>query len=307
MVVNQSSLTALVTGATGFVGSHLISRLVSIGWQVHIIIRPNSKLQLLESVRDRITIHTHDGTTEDLFRIMESAKPTVVFHLASLFLAQHTPEDIVPMLQSNITFATQLVEAMVAQKIYYLINTGTSWQHYENKEYSPVCLYAATKQAFEAIIQFYIETTPLQVITLKLFDTYGQNDPRQKLFALLEKTANQKERLAMSPGEQLIELVHIDDVIDAYIMALERLLSGEVLGHEKYQVSTGSPIKLKEIVEVYEQETGTNLPIQWGGRPYRPREVMVPWDQGKLLPGWTTKVSIREGIRKIKGIVKPAS
>ncbi|MBE9224571.1 NAD(P)-dependent oxidoreductase [Phormidium sp. LEGE 05292] len=307
MVANQSSLTALVTGATGFVGSHLISRLVSIGWQVHIIIRPNSKLQLLESVRDRITIHTHDGTTEDLFRIMESAKPTVVFHLASIFLAQHTPEDIAPMLQSNITFATQLVEAMVAQKIYYLINTGTSWQHYENKEYSPVCLYAATKQAFEAIIQFYIETTPLQVITLKLFDTYGQNDPRQKLFALLEKTANQKELLAMSPGEQLIELVYIDDVIDAYILALERLLSGKVQGHEKYQVSTGSPIKLKEIVEVYEQETGTNLPIQWGGRPYRPREVMVPWNQGKLLPGWKTKISIREGIRKVKGSVKPAS
>ncbi|MFB2921978.1 MULTISPECIES: NAD-dependent epimerase/dehydratase family protein [Aerosakkonema] len=299
MVAKQSSNTALVTGATGFVGSHLTHRLVADGWQVHIIMRPNSMLQQLERLQDKIVIHTHDGTTEGLFDIFKSFKPKVVFHLASLLLAQHKPEDIAPMLESNITFGTQLIEAMVAHKVYHLINTGTSWQHYENKNYSPVCLYAATKQAFEAIVQFYVETTPLQVISLKLFDTYGPQDTRNNLFTLIEKIARQKELLPMSPGEQLIELVYIDDVVDAYLVAAERLENKEVKGHETYEVSTGSPLKLKEIIEVYEQETGVNLPIQWGGKPYPPREVMVPWNKGALLPGWRAKVGIREGIRRI--------
>ncbi|MCL1470567.1 NAD-dependent epimerase/dehydratase family protein [Argonema antarcticum] len=300
MVAKQSSNIALVTGATGFIGSHLTHQLVELGWRVHIVIRPSSTLGHLQRLRDSIAIHTHDGTTEGLFAIVEAVRPTVVFHLASLCLAQHTPADILPMLESNISFATHLVEAMVAHQIYYLVNTGTSWQHYENKEYSPVCLYAATKEAFEAILQFYIETTPLQVITLKLFDTYGPNDPRENLFTLLEKTAKYSKQLAMSPGEQLIELVYVDDVVDAYIVAASRLQSKEVQGHEKYEVSTGSPLKLKEIVEVYEQETGRKVAIKWGGRPYRNREVMVPWNKGALLPGWKAKVGIREGIRRIQ-------
>ena len=63
-----------------------------------------------------------------------------------------------------------------------LVNTGTSWQHYENKDYSPVNLYAATKQSFEAILQYYVEVASLKAITLKLFETYGLDDPRPNFF-----------------------------------------------------------------------------------------------------------------------------
>ena len=69
-------------------------------------------------------------------------------------------------MSSNITFGTQLVEAMVANGCYQFVNTGTSWQHYENDEYNPVNLYAATKQAFEDILRYYVETSALRVITL---------------------------------------------------------------------------------------------------------------------------------------------
>jgi nucleoside-diphosphate-sugar epimerase len=300
MVANHLAKIALVTGATGFVGSRLTQRLVKDNWQVHIIVRPTSSWQPLESIKGKINIHIHDGTTEELLDIFAQAKPSIVFHLASLFLAQHTSTDIVPMMQSNITFPTQLLEAMIKHQVYCLVNTGTSWQHYENKDYSPVCLYAASKQAFEAILQFYWETTPLNAITLKLFETYGKNDPRKKLLSLLEKTAKQKEVLAMSPGEQLIDIVYIDDVIDAYLMAAERLLSGKVNDYEEYKVSTELPLKLKEFVEIYQEEIGVNLPIQWGGRPYRPREVMIPWNKGVLLPGWKAKIEIREGINKVQ-------
>lgn len=289
---------ALITGGTGFIGAHLVKRLVADGWDAHVIIRPGSRMDSLGEIVNKFTVHEHNGTTEGMFEIVKESSPHVVFHLASLFLAQHQANDIEQMVNSNILFATQLVEAMTAQGVYKLINTGTSWQHYENRNYSPVNLYAATKQAYESILQFYIETNHLKVITLKLHDTYGPNDPRSKLFTLLRKVAKEQVSLAMSPGEQLLDLVFIDDVVDAFMIAADRIDTNDVHQHGIYSVSSGKPIKLRELVSTYCKIIGKSLPIEWGGKPYRKREVMSPWNNGEWLAGWRPKVELEEGIRK---------
>jgi len=297
----MKATTVLLTGASGFIGSHLTRHLVRLNYDVHIIVRPTSNLEILEDCRDRMTLHEHDGSTPGMFRIVETAKPTVVFHLASLFLAQHQPQDIEPLIRSNLTFATQLLEAMVANQIPYFVNTGTAWQHFNQEDYNPVCLYAATKQAFEAILNFYLETSNLKAITLKLPDTYGPKDPRKKLFSLLQRTAKSQTPLAMSPGEQLIDLVYIDDVIRTFALAAERLINGKVARDESYSVTSGTPIPLRELVQRYREVTGKTLDIQWGERPYREREVMQPW-QGNVLPGWNPQVDLEKGIKRLEGI-----
>lgn len=299
---NAKEKIALVTGATGFVGSHLVRRLIKDLWNVHIIIRPQSNLKLIQDVLNKLTIYTFDGTTDCMFKITATSKPNIVFHLASLFIVEHQPKDLESLIRSNILFGIQLVEAMTKNKLYNLINTGTYWQHYNNEDYNPVNLYAATKQAFEVILRYYLETTPLKVITLKLFDTFGPNDPRPKLFNLLKKAAKEGSTLIMSPGEQLIDIVYIDDVIEAYIIAANRLLNNKVDKYEEYSVSSGNPIKLKDLVEIYQQVIGRRLSIKWGGRPYRSREVMVPWNRGKVLKEWKPKVSLVEGIKKIEDV-----
>ena len=289
---------ALVTGGTGFIGSNLIAGLLAKGWVVHAIVRSRADLKALAGSAGTIQLHEHDGSTEGLVGILAEAKPDVVFHLASLFLSAHAPKDIVSLIQSNVLFSTQLLEAMIESGANNLINTGTSWQHYQNQACSPVNLYAATKQAFDAILQYYVEAKGLKAITLKLFDTYGPNDPRPKLFHLLEKVASTQERLEMSPGEQLIDLVYIDDVLAAYLLAAERLLLNKVGHQETYVITSGNPIKLKDLVEVYSRVIGKPLPVVWGSRPYRPREVMVPWHNGEILPGWEPKVSLAAGIAR---------
>ncbi len=291
--------TILLTGGTGFIGSNLALRLITEGWDVHLIIRPNSNLTPIQKIKDNIQLHLHNGTYENMAEIIESVKPLVVIHLASLFIAQHSSQDIDNLIESNITFGTQLLEAMVKSNINYLINTGTSWQHFENKDYSPVCLYAATKQAFEDILQFYTETTDLKQITLKLFDTYGPNDPRPKLFTLLNKVAMEQQPLAMSAGEQLIDIVYIDDVIEAFIVGLNLLLEDKITINTSYAISSGKPIPLKELVQIYSTIIGKYLPIEWGKRPYRPREVMLPWNKGPALPNWKAQVNLEAGIKKL--------
>ncbi len=287
---------ALVTGGTGFVGSNLCRRLVRDDWKVHLIATPNDSSALLDDIRDQLQIHVHDGSADNMSSIMAITKPDVVFHLASLFLSEHAANDIDRLIVSNVLFGTQLLDAMAAHGITRFVNTGTSWQHYGNEAYSPVNLYAATKQAFEDILLYYVEAKGVQAITLKLFDTYGPNDPRPKLFHLLEKLAYEGTSLAMSPGKQIIDLAHVSDVVAAFEVAAHRLVQTHVVGHEGYAISSDTPMSLQAVVETFERVLGRKLAIEWGGKPYRAREVMTPWDKGQRLPGWKPAVPLEAGI-----------
>lgn len=261
--------------------------------------RPSSKMSLINDITDKINIHIHDGTTEGMMKIIEKARPEVVFHLASKFTAKHQESDVKPLISSNILFGTQLVEAMSRNKIKYLINTGTAWQHYKNDEYNPVCLYSATKQAFENILKYYTEAEKLKVVTLKLFDTYGPNDPRPKIMNLLKKVGESEEELSMSPGEQYMDLVYIDDIVEAFFRSVDIIKNRPNITQESYAVTSSNPIKLKDLVRIFEKVSGKKLNIKWGDRPYRNREVMVTWDKGKVLDGWKPRINLEDGISKI--------
>ena len=137
----------LITGATGFVGSHLARRLVAEGKDVHILTRATSSLAAIEDIAERLTVHRLGSAnasakvsatnapitasiSEQITNVVTKANPDVVFHLAAMFRAEHASEDIAPMIEANITFTTQLLEGMKQSGVKTLINTGTSWQHY---------------------------------------------------------------------------------------------------------------------------------------------------------------------------------
>ncbi len=292
------SLRAFVTGATGFVGSNIVSKLVQEGWQVDVVTRPSSDLEKLGAFLSRLNVCEYDGDVFTMIDLMERRKPDVVFHVASLFLSDHDAGQIDRLINSNIVFGVHLLEAMSKVGVRDIVNTGTSWEHYNNKHYSPVNLYAATKRAFWDLLQFYVEARGIRAITLKLFDTYGPNDIRPKLLNKLIKGADVKGDFAMSPGKQKIDLVHITDVVEAYMIAAKKLLAGEVEGCRDYFVKTGTSITIQDLVEVVEKKVGKKINVQWGGRPYRDREVMVPAECGEniLDARGHTLVTIENGI-----------
>ena len=292
----SATRVAVVTGATGFVGGCLARRLLADGWETHAIVRPSSDATTLRDALGSGNVHVHDGSTEGLVDILWNVHPEVVFHLASVFVAEHLTDDVDPLIRSNVLFGVQLLEAMTVAGVSTIVNTGTTWQHYEGREYSPVSLYAATKQAFQDILQFYCEARGLRAVTLELPDTYGPDDKRPKLFSLLDRAARSGEILQMSPGEQFLDLLHVDDVVQGYEVAADNLLSGHLPSPSWYRLSSGSPVRLKDVVEVYRQATGRIVNVAWGGRPYRTREVLEPASPVPLLPEWQPCISLKDGL-----------
>ena len=282
----------LLTGGTGFVGRRVIAALLARGDDVAALVRPESR-PTVEGVRPVV----HDGTTQHMVRIIAAERPAVVVHLASTFLVNHVPDDVDALIDSNVRLGLQLLEAMRMAGVRRMVWAGTFWQHCESDAYRPVNLYAATKQAFEDIAAYYIDAEAFAISHLRLFDVYGPGDERPKLMQYLVKCARSDAPLDMTPGEQLLDLVHVDDVAAAFVRAIDRQWAGEAAGGEVFAVSSGRRLTLRELVALLSQINGRPLPVRFGGRPYRPREIMQPWQGAPPVPGWLPHVALEDGLR----------
>jgi nucleoside-diphosphate-sugar epimerase len=302
VVLADATARVLVTGAGGFVGRHLVRRLLAEGRSVHCILKGGEPAEQVPVGFEAASCLYYDGSIESLFDVVEAAEADTVFHLASLFRAQHTTAEVGPLVLSNVLFGTQLLEALarLGQPQVGFVNIGTSWQHFQDADYDPVCLYAATKQAFVDVMRYYVNAEGLRAVTLSFFDTYGADDPRPKLFGLLREAAERETPLAMSPGEQVLDIVHIDDIVEALLTAERLLSSGRIGDAEEFAISSGHRMTLRQVSDVYASATGLTPNIEWGGRPYRTREVMVPWQTGTPLPEWTAKITLEDGLRRLE-------
>jgi nucleoside-diphosphate-sugar epimerase len=295
-----------ITGASGFIGSALCGGLLDAGYEAHAIVRSIEGSERLRGRHPDLFIHTLDSSYQQLNRVLADVKPDAVVHLAALFVPEHRPRDVRPLIESNVLLGAELVESMAGASVGRLLNTGTSWQHFQDQTYLPASLYAATKQAFEAIIKFYVDAYEMSVITLVLSDTYGPNDDRAKLFPALTSAALEGKPLQMSPGEQKLDLVHVDDVVDGYLKALALLLDMPKANERNYQISSGRTVSLRDLVSQYERQLGVRVPVVWGGRTYRAREVMIPWQGGVPIPGWKPKIDLESGLRSLVAAMRAA-
>lgn len=293
-------MNIFITGATGFIGSNLCRHLLKEGYKVHIGLRKESDLSNIEDVKNDLHIYYYTNSIFDLASFFTKESIKGVFHLASCFIAEHKTDQVKRLIDSNILFGTFLLEAMRIAKVKNLINTGTSWQHYDNERYNPVCLYAATKEAFDAIIKYYTECEELSCITLKLFDSYSENDNRPKLINVLNKFAAEGKVLDMSEGEQQINLLHVNDICRGYVNAYELLLKNENNSlNEKYTLAAKEIVTLKKLIAFFNRISPKKITINWGLKPYRKREVMTLWSDFEILPNWEQKISLENGLNKL--------
>ncbi len=291
----------LMTGITGFIGHHLGERLVNDGHEVHAIVRPTSKVHALsENLREKVTFHVHDSENTLLDIVtdlcVENHRPDVVFHLATNFVTAHRFEDIQKLIQSNITFGTELLDAMAANNVLNFVNAGTFEQTIDDN-ISPVNLYAATKDCFEGIVNFYTASRNLKCIGLRLSDTYGADDKSDRLIGRMKKSFDTGETIHLSHVGQLVDLIYIDDAVEAFIAAKKLLAASKYDYCGAYSVGLSRPVTLGEVVKIFEEVSGKKLSVDWGNRYVSTNFRGTP----RFLPNWSPTTALRDGIKKFLG------
>lgn len=282
----------IVTGATGYIGSQLVKALCARGHKVRAIVRSTSDAQPLIDLGSSVSIYRY-GKNETVLAHALEGDISVVFHLATCYIPRHKSSDIAQLIDSNIAFGTHLLEAVSRSTCKTFINASTATQ-YVTQSYSPLSLYAATKQAFEDILTYYTQRYSIGAISLRLPDTYGPSDSRNKVLNLVATAIAEDMNLDMSPGEQEIDLVHIDDVLSGLLRCVEIGCDQGV--HQTYSLTSGNPRPLKVVVEQLNSICESPIAINFGAVPYRTGEIMnvrIPTD---VLPGWSPSVSLEKGL-----------
>ncbi len=199
------------------------------------------------------------------------------------------------MVAANLALGIEVWEAMRQQQIKHAVYLGTLWQRSVDGQPAAPNLYAATKQAFESVLQFYAAIHGMSTVVLLLSDTYGASDRRKKLFWALNQARLKAEALVLSPAEQDIDILHIDDAVRAVAQAavLAQQLAGQ--GQVRHHAATGTRLSLRQLVERYRQLNHGQPELALGQRPYRQGEVMKLW-AAPSLPGWQQSIDLDTGL-----------
>ena len=290
---------AVVTGGTGYIGSNLIKTLLKEDWCISIIADPRFGYSNIEDILSEIEIIEYSGDITILLEWFSVNNPDVVFHLAAAVITDCKPSQIANLIQSYIQFGCEVMEAMLRSSCRNFICTGSYWQNYNSNLYNPVDLYAATKESFEIMCQYYIDRYQYNVISLRLFDVYGENDKRPKLLNKLCQIAGTQQTLDISPGEQMLDLIHISDVCSAYLKTYEYMCNRKFSRVGVFGVCTGKRYKLKDIISLFEKILGKKINVNLGGKSYKEREVMFPILYNSI-PNWLPKIDISEGLARFR-------
>lgn len=290
----------LITGITGYIGSNLARHLLNEN-EVFGLVREPINAKYINDIHHQITLLPYDGSAKQLLKQYKVCKPDLVYHLATYYTGAHHIDVIEDLISSNISLGAYLLEAMSLCGTKNLIYAASIMQHYEGYNYRPLNLYAATKHAFEDLLTYYTDTGIINSGILVLSDTYGPKDERPKILNLIYKASKTHSPIDLSDGSQDYDLVYIDDVIRAFIMAGKQLTSG-IWKNKTFQIFPQEVKSLREVVDLMLDLQRINVTINWGARLPVERTMKHALRIYPPVPGWKAKISLVEGFEKILNI-----
>lgn len=288
----------LVTGGTGFIGSHLVRRLVQDGTKVAIL-TPDEDHERILDVLSQVTVYNIDVRTYGAVRAATAQfGPEVVFHLAAVGVTDPflSPE---LALRINLDGTINVVRAAAEAGAQRIVHTGTSYEYGDlatSGQLDPISPYAASKAAAWAFCRMYHRTMGWPIVCLRLFQVYGPGQ-RGTLIPSAIEAGLAGETFSTTPGEQIRDWTYIDDVVEAYL----RAATAEEIDGETFDIGTGLGTSVREVVEQIfcHLDTGTRPDI--GALSYRPGEVWGvvanPKPAAEQL-AWQAQVPLAEGLER---------
>jgi len=279
----------LVTGATGFLGSHLCRTLVERGHEVLAYRRPASDGSRLGPAEERI--HWIEiAQLEAPFR--QGKAPDAIIHCAALY--GRRGESIPDLIQANTLLPARLHRLACDAGAPLLVHTGTILDPRLNA-------YALSKRQAEEWLR--MAGGPARVVNLKVQHFYGPNDdPCKFVTGLITRCLANEPEIQLTDGRQQRDFIYVEDVVYAIIKLLEDPTCLAAIGDRflDLEVGSGEPVEVRQLVEHIHQLTGSRSSLAFGALPYRPGEPMLTRADTTVLRswGWRPMVSLNEGLQR---------
>jgi len=289
------NINILVTGATGFIGSNLVKKLISSNHEVIACIRKNSNTSQ-DQLPTSVTKVAWDHNT-DLSEQIAELKIDVIIHLATLYSTSEEISDTLQMVDS-ITKTSLNIMSFASKHAIPVVFANSYSTTISNKD-KPGSMYALLKSFDHEIAQYFNDRFSLRSIELSFFDTYGPNDNRKKFLTELIRSLISGEEFLASGGKQLIDLTHVDDICAAIEIAIREITSSGFESMKSYSVGSQNPITLQNLAKIVHEATGVQPRVTWGAKPYRKYELFEYKLTYDLIPNWSPKKLLHIGIQEI--------
>lgn len=297
-------MKVLVTGGAGFIGSHLVDRLVQEGHDVVVV--DNLSTGKRKNVNRAATFYKADIQSTRLERVFRNERPSVIMHLAAQMNVRRSVED--PMFDANVNILGTLnvIEQAArhgARKVVFASSGGAIYGEQdifpapESHPMRPLSPYGISKLSGEHYLSYYQRVSGIQTVSLRFANVYGpRQDPEGEagvVAIFIQKMLTGEQPVVNGNGRQTRDFVFVEDVVEANLLVMGQGIEGV------FNVGTSSETPVNELFAIIKELTKSDCK-EVHGPAKKGEQLRSTIDATKLRQqmGWEAKVSLSEGLRK---------
>jgi UDP-glucose 4-epimerase len=289
-----------VSGATGFIGRHLVERLVGARVRPVLLARVPRPAAFPDNAAEWVELDLLDSGAID--SVLERERPRTLFHLAGTRGGREPDNAAAASTSLNVVATAHLLEAATRVGVSRIVILGSAEEYGqqagplgEDRALQPVTAYGISKAAATRLAQVMHAEAGCPVVVLRPFTVYGPGQPPDMFVASAIAAAQSGVAFEMSAGEQRRDLVFVEDVVDALLIAARTPgLEGQVIN-----VGTGQAHRLRDVAARIWEITGSKAPLRVGARAAAAEQLHDTWADTRLarrLLGWEPRFDLDHGL-----------
>jgi dTDP-glucose 4,6-dehydratase len=303
--MDKEELKVLVTGTTGFIGSHLAPKLIEQGINVYGLERYVTGRYVLGNSREIKTVFGDLREYFDVRRIIRQVQPHIVIHLAAVSAVAYSYQHPHEIIETNLVGTVNLAEACLHEVPHFqqFLYASTSETYgngpcpkTEEKPQNPNSPYAVSKLACEKYLLYMRDAFNFPITILRNFNTYGRKNNTHFVVerTIVQMLKNQTVRLG--DPTPIRDFLYVDDHVNSYLTCLN---NPKAIG-ETFNFCTGKGTSIRELADQISKLTNFDNEISWETLPSRPLDIKVligDYSKAKHRLGWEPKFTLEEGLK----------
>ena len=291
----------LITGGTGFVGRHLLTKLSA----THTLICPVRSIEAKKSnvIQQKDNANIQYVSIEDTASLEHMFRTRRIDGMINLMASSEkgmTADNLNALVEANFTRPSMLLNLGILNGLDWCVTIGSHWEAKQSRLFSSDVIYTSLKKSFSSYAESLCVASGISFLKLNLSDVYGLNDHRKKIVNMLIDKLNQTNTtMPTTSGLQYINLCHVDDVVAGIEMSVDLLQKTKKSITAEFDLYGDACIKIKDLAGLIERNAGVKIDFEWGALTHSCYDVFVPYYGLSKFPGWQPKVNLEKGLREL--------